>query len=353
MLVSGSCKETHLLLIMDDESEHLVHLVEVLANVASTLLSTQIIRQQSLLELHLPAHHVRGDLVTAVLIFRKFPSYFLQQLDSNRKWNPKYLVLICLDEQLNTTGVLSFPVIQRSEFVFLLQGSVKLNMHHIGAFTSLPLQTDSRGKRLLKAPLGVWKEDQFSTRESVFPERFESFDGHELQLSTWCDDTPFLYFDKNGVCTGQNLDTLDIIANKYNFTYDLQIKPEDGLWAYKENETWFGLLGGLEHGGKDLAINSFFLNRENFHDFDMVYPYQVQGFAFLIILPRPLPNWRKLLYPFTVEVWVAVMCCALLAPSLLGLFVRWFNPVQDTINLVIKVIAIVFSLHFPNCTLAM
>ncbi|XP_063876884.1 glutamate receptor ionotropic, kainate glr-3-like [Scylla paramamosain] len=335
--MSGSCKETHVMLVVDDESEHLVHLAEVLASVENTLLSTQIMRQQTLLELHLPAYHVRGDLVTAVLIFQKHPDSFLLQLHSNTEWNPKYLVLICLNKQLNATSLFTVPVIQRSEFIFLLQSSMKRNKRLVVTYTSFPLQADSRGKKLVKSSLGIWKPDRFATRESVFPERFENFGGHVLQLSTWCDDTPFMYLNKNGVCIGESLDALEIIANKHNFAYVVQLKPEDELWGYIENGTWVGLMGGLERGEKDLTINAIVLNWERGHDFDFAYPYQTEGFAFMIALPPPLPSWRRLFYPFTGEVWGGVVGAALLAPSLFGLLARWFNPVQDPINLALKI----------------
>ncbi|XP_045130008.1 glutamate receptor ionotropic, delta-2-like [Portunus trituberculatus] len=336
-LMSGSCKGTHAVLVVDDESQHLAHLEQVLASVEDTLLSTQIMRQQTLLELRLPSYHVRGDFVTAVLIFQKHPDSFLLQLHFNADWNPKYLILISLNKQLNVTSLLTTPVIQRSEFIFLLQTSGKRNKLLITAYTSFPLQANSLGKQLVKASLGSWKPDRFATRESVFPKRFENFGGHVLQLSTWCDDTPFMYQNENGVCIGQSLDALEIIADKYNFTYVVQLKPEDELWGFIENGTWVGLMGGLEHGGKDLTINAIVLNWERGRDFDFVYPYQTEGFAFMIFLPPPLPSWRRLLYPFTGEVWGGVLAAALLAPSLLGLLLRWFNPVQDHISLALKI----------------
>ncbi|MPC32864.1 Glutamate receptor ionotropic, kainate 1 [Portunus trituberculatus] len=110
-----------------------------------------------------------------------------------------------------------------------------------------------------------------------------------------------MYQNENGVCIGQSLDALEIIADKYNFTYVVQLKPEDELWGFIENGTW------------------------------------TEGFAFMIFLPPPLPSWRRLLYPFTGEVWGGVLAAALLAPSLLGLLLRWFNPVQDHISLALKI----------------
>lgn len=136
----------------------------------------------------------------------------------------------------------------------------------------------------------------------LFPIRYDSFDGTHLHLGSWCDDYPFLYPEASlrkivgeeelpGDCVGSNLDLLDIIASKLNFSYSVQMEPADYKWGFKENGTWNGMLGDLTYNNKDLVINSFLLRHDILDDFDISYQYQMESIVFLLAIPQTVPQW--------------------------------------------------------------
>lgn len=84
--------------------------------------------------------------------------------------------------------------------------------------------------------------------------RYDNFDGAVLHIGSWCDDYPFLYPEASlqkimggkekeeqgellGECVGSNIDLLDIIASKLNFSYTVQMEPADYNWGFRENGT--------------------------------------------------------------------------------------------------------------------
>ncbi|KAK4308619.1 hypothetical protein Pmani_019678 [Petrolisthes manimaculis] len=128
-----------LLLITDDHTQLLLDLDQARASLMAVFLATQ----HSLLHTPRPLHHTKATLLTAILLFHQDPTDFLLLLADNTNWNPNYLVLFCLNPNLNTTTVLSQPVVQRSHFILLLHTAVQAGHHRIYAYTSLPMQVSA------------------------------------------------------------------------------------------------------------------------------------------------------------------------------------------------------------------
>lgn len=290
-----------------------------------------------------------GAAVTPVVVFLEDPLALLDALSADHEWGPTCLVLVCLSAEAKMTSILGHPTVQRSEFIFALQATRKNGVADFEASTSLPMNRDSRGRSMVKSPLGLWDPRAFSNRRDIFPPRFNDFEGQVLELATWCDDTPFLYF-QDGECTGANIEAFRMIADKLNFSFDVQMEPADQNWGSIENGTWIGMMADLERNGKHVAINYFLLNTDRARDFDFTYPYHSEGFAFMIHLPPPLPNWNRVLYPFSAGMWGAVIASTCFVATSLALLLRYVDDARDASSTTIKVLHEMcnFASIFPN-----
>ncbi|KAK4304505.1 hypothetical protein Pmani_023544 [Petrolisthes manimaculis] len=317
--------------------QRLVELNEMVEAAEISLTPILLTNQTALLRGHHPHHHIKGTQLTAILLFHHDPTLFLSLLDTNTFWNPSHLILFCLNPHLNTTSLLTMPVVQRSQFVLYMNLNFHLNRLSLFAYTSFPLQLDNAGLPLLKVPLGPWSLSRFPSLQSLFPSRFNDFGGLELQLSSWCADEPFLYFDKQGRCIGQNLDALEIIGDKHNFTFVPQDIPSDYQWGDLVNGNWTGMFGDILYRGKHMVVSSMPLNYERARDFDFVYPYYANGFGFLLRLPPPMPQWKNILYPFSTLMWGLVVVMTLTLAGSTGLLLSYFHHIKDPIAIIFKV----------------
>ncbi|KAK4329424.1 hypothetical protein Pmani_000182 [Petrolisthes manimaculis] len=335
-LLSGPLSGQDLLLVTDDYTQRLLDLDQVMEAAGASLTPVFLATQHSLLHTPRPAHHTKGTLLTALLLFHQDPTDFLLLLADNTNWNPSYLVLFCLNPNLNTTTVLSQPVVQRSHFILLLHPSVQAGRQRIYAYTSLPMQVSGRGRPLTKAPMGLWTQHNFHTRQSLFQPRFQNFGGYEVKVTSLCYDEPFLYFGGKYGCQGVNVDALHILSDKLGFKLSLSF-PDTIAWGYKVNGTWKGLLGILKYEEKDLNINVLQPNPDRNSDFDYIYPYWETNFSFMLVRPPPLPQWRNILYPFSTLMWGLVFTLVLVVPSLLAYLLHRINGITDPIGIAIKI----------------
>ncbi|KAK4293662.1 hypothetical protein Pmani_033652 [Petrolisthes manimaculis] len=346
-LLSGPLSGQDLLLVTDDHTQRLLDLNQVMEAAGASLTPVFLATQHSLLHTPRPAHHTKGTLLTALLLFYQDPTDFLLLLADNTNWNPSYLVLFCLNPNLNTTTVLSQPVVQRSHFILLLHPSVQADRHRIYAYTSLPMQVSGRGRPLTKAPMGLWTQHNFHTRQSLFQPRFQNFGGYVVKVTVLCYDEPFLYFrDEDGCqgsnvhapdfggkdfCQGINVDALHILAKKLGFRF-VMISPDEINFGEKVNGTWTGLFGQLMYENKDLNINVFQPNPDSASEFDYIYPYWDTSFSFLLILPTPLPQWTNILYPFSSLIWALIFVTTILVSCPLGLLLHHLFHLRDSVT---------------------
>ncbi|KAK4309320.1 hypothetical protein Pmani_019045 [Petrolisthes manimaculis] len=330
------------------EDERVLDLDVIVKRAAKNSVPTPILltTQRTLLYPHTtppPPHHTRGKLLATFLIFYRDPIQFLNLLAHNKDWNPQYLVLICLNARVNTTSVLSEAVVQRSQFILLLH---QQRNFHLQTYTSFPTQRNALGHSLIKAPLGRWTTNTYRTREWLFPPRFSDFGGQVLQVSALCADEPFVFRGKDGNCTGMNVDTLEIIADKlgFRFTFD---PPEDFEWGLKQNGTWNGLFGHMLYNDKHLIINEMQPTNDRANDFDYTYPYWEDGFAIMVPNPPSLPRWKNVLYPFSNQTWIFLLLTTVINSILLSLFLKYINSIDDPIGTSLKILAGLVSQAAP------
>ncbi|KAK4320333.1 hypothetical protein Pmani_008839 [Petrolisthes manimaculis] len=334
-LLSGPLSGQDLLLVTDDHTQRLLDLNQVVEAAGASLTPVFLATQHSLLHTPRPAHHTKGTLLTALLLFYQDPTDFLLLLANNTNWNPSYLVLFCLNPNLNTTTVLSQPVVQRSHFILLLHTAVQADRHRIYAYTSLPMQVSDRGRPLTKAPMGLWTQHNFHTRQSLFQPRFQNFGGYVMKVTVLCYDEPFLYFGGKDGCQGVNVDALHIIGDKLGFKFILS-SPDKISWGSNVNGTWTGLYGVLKYEEKDLSINPRRIKPDILSNFDFIYPYWDTNVAFMLMRPPPLPQWKNILYPFSTLMWGLVFTLVLVVPSLLAYLLYRINGIADPIGITLK-----------------
>lgn len=326
-LMKGPLVKDSFLFVFDAGSAQVLDVDSLVSSINANTSSVVLVNAyhlQSFLS-QAPVCFFRGSFLTTVLVFTENPLDFLKTL--NEDWNPDYLLLFSLNETLDSRNILKHETVQRSKYLTLIERERKTPLARFQVLTSRPLKPKDDGYAF-KSPMGLWDEGRYRTKTDVFPERFETFDGTVLHLGSWCDDFPFLY-PEGGRCMGTSFDLLNIIADKFNFSYTVQMETADHNWGSKENGTWTGMLGDLVYNNKDLVVNYFLLTEERNADFDTTYAYYSEGFAFALKIPPPVPQWRGLLYPFTRDMWITTICTTLLMVALLSLCLLLVPDTQD------------------------
>ncbi|KAA0186647.1 Ionotropic receptor 107, partial [Hyalella azteca] len=229
-------------------------------------------------------------------------------------WCPKKLVVLSLSADITLSKLINSRAIQCSKFVVIITPG-KTSQYSL-IYTTFPLQGNA-----LKL-LGRWNLQNFMNEELFFIDRFTTFSGSVLRLAAFCDDYPLLYPGHNGTCIGSNLDTLDIVKSHLNFTYTFELKPFDSKWGSNENGTWTGMFAELASNEKKLSVNYLTVVLDRYNAFDSTYPYKTEAFAFMARLPKPLPKWKSVLYPFARSTWISIGIVTLLVSVIFPILTR-------------------------------
>lgn len=127
-----------------------------------------------------------------------------------------------------------------------------------------------------------------------------------ISIATDLDDFPLFYLDATGTVRGLTLNIVDTLSVWLNFTYTTSSAP-DKLWGELENNSWTGLLGEVAKGNNNMTINFFIQSPERSKYFEASIPYMFEGFGFAAKMPDPLPPWKRLLQPFSLNVRMCVL----------------------------------------------
>ncbi|KAK3854771.1 hypothetical protein Pcinc_038770 [Petrolisthes cinctipes] len=148
-------------------------------------------------------------------------------------------------------------------------------------------------------------------KADLFPEQMGNFYGKKLKGSM-LDFKPFINYEKvegsRVVVPKPSLDVmiLNVIADKLNFTFDL-VMPEDGQWGYlREDGHWVGVVGDVEFRRANFSL-CLSLTLERLESVEFTRSYFRDPLTFLAAKSRPGDPWRKLLTPFSPEVWVSTL----------------------------------------------
>ncbi|KAF2364738.1 Ionotropic glutamate receptor [Trinorchestia longiramus] len=225
----------------------------------------------------------------------------------------RQLIVLSLNDNLEIWKIFQTKATYCSKFAVVIQCHELSNTASV--YVNFPLKENS-----IKL-LGMWSLETFRVKESLFLERFKTFSGSVLKVASLCDDFPLLYqINEDCSCRGSNLDALQVISSHLNFSFEYQINSSDFNWGSYENGTWTGLLADLVYNGRHIVINYFLLNLERYTYFDSTYPYRAEGFGFLAHLPTPLPQWKAVVLPFSLNTWISIGAAIIVVTIFFTLF---------------------------------
>ncbi|MPC29631.1 hypothetical protein E2C01_022874 [Portunus trituberculatus] len=190
---------------------------------------------------------LRGENIIHVAVFINDPRPFFMSVNIDTRWKPKYFLMYSL--------------------------SIKDEV----------------------ASLGVWSLAAHQSH-NIFVDRFPTFEGYRFLLGTWFYDFPYLHQAKNkpeGEGDGVQVEVLNALATKLNYTFDLTTEPPDEKWGSFENGSWNGMLGMVHREEKNFTVNYFGYTNKRIEDFDATVSYWMEGFGLALLEPQPLPKWRK------------------------------------------------------------
>ncbi|XP_066961932.1 glutamate receptor ionotropic, kainate glr-3-like [Macrobrachium rosenbergii] len=235
--------------------------------------------------------HVMDESVTEHLIdltsYRAFYAILLISIDASCK--TRYLM-----------GVLRTPFLALLCPVYVRALDEETNSSDFKIYSWQPFHPSEKSLEI-----GTWSPSSILTWSDLFVDRFPSFHGIQLLVSSDYADIPFLFKNSQEKVDGLSKRLMDVLSEWLNFTYTLSAKAKDGRWGAYENGTWTGMLGDVWREVKNLTINSFAITEERSRDFAFTGAYYRAGFGFIMRQPFPLPKWRSLTYPLRLVVWGA------------------------------------------------
>ncbi|XP_068207781.1 ionotropic receptor 21a-like [Palaemon carinicauda] len=325
-VIVGSLSDKNLVLYIDESiNSHLIQsLLMTLINHNISIVLVDLKDDASLWCEEQTSEVLRGSAFIHVIVFQSDPTRFFQDL--SLRWNPRYLLLYSLlQEPFHILMDDSFKDIEKLTLVTALQPRIETGRPNdvVGVYTLLPF---SRREPLRLINVLDSRIKSVSLKD-IFVDRFESFEGYEFHLGTWYDDFPYLYQSKTepeGVGDGVEVEMLDAIALVLNYSYTLTTEPPDLKWGAFDNGSWTGMLGMVHRKDKNFTVNYFGITGERVNAFDASVSYWMEGFGMCMMSPPPLPKWRGLYYPFTPNIWLAVV--------LTTVFVIILMAVQDRLQ---------------------
>ncbi|TPP66317.1 hypothetical protein FGIG_06186, partial [Fasciola gigantica] len=108
---------------------------------------------------------------------------------------------------------------------------------------------------------------------------------------------------------GLGVDLLDIVANTFNFRYELYV-PADGQYGdLGPGNKWTGLIGGLQRGEIDMAVAMLTMTSERAGVVDFLGPFMRSRWSILINHPPVASKAFKIYEPFDVYTWPFTCVC--------------------------------------------
>ncbi|KAL1455588.1 hypothetical protein WDU94_009672, partial [Cyamophila willieti] len=181
--------------------------------------------------------------------------------------------------------------------------------------------------------LGTWSTS-FGLNHSRTVEQMDKEYKEKIENRTFIVSTklvaPYLTEDpKTGALSGYSKDLIDLIAQEYNFTYELKLEPDNkiGNWNPVTGK-WDGLVGNLQEQKADLAICDLTITSERRNAVDFTMPFMTLGISILYRKPpKETPDLFSFLEPLSFDVWV-YMATAYLGVSLLLFFLARCTPYE-------------------------
>lgn len=161
----------------------------------------------------------------------------------------------------------------------------------------------------------IWRQETPLTSIKAVWTSLEDFGGHEFHVGTlpWSHhvlgdkeaappDAPATYTNY----WGYEVDLLNSVANKLNFTYTVS-NVADGKWGHIEADaTWSGMVAQAAFGDVDFVICDMFLTYIRVKMFDPTISFDKDYMVFVAPNPGQYPKYLALIRPFDSLVWILV-----------------------------------------------
>lgn len=107
---------------------------------------------------------------------------------------------------------------------------------------------------------------------------------------------------------------LKVLSKSLNFKMKI-LAPADGEWGREtENGSWTGLVGMVLRNESDIGIGGLAVTEKRHKVIDYSAPYRYTYLTFATNLSPKLPKFTAFLYPFTLELWIALAMLLIAMP---------------------------------------
>lgn len=233
---------------------------------------------------------------TAIIFSASSSSDWLEVFEES--WGFQTVIVMTDTKQTAENAVPNFIVERAVDLLFLEQKKDYQNNEYIAFYTFDPFAGEE-GERIL---LGDLITIDFSTRNSVFPDRFRNFEGATIHIASDKDDAPLIMEEDDGSTIGMNVEIVDLFSKWLNFNYTTTLFANDTNWGAFVDGTYNGLLGDVLRKDKNFTMNYLTITERRLKYFDVSVPYFWEGYGFALKNPPPVPAWRNLLFPFSLQV---------------------------------------------------
>ncbi|GFT36797.1 uncharacterized protein NPIL_471651 [Nephila pilipes] len=148
--------------------------------------------------------------------------------------------------------------------------------------------------------------------------RVTTFDSKEMKV----------HKNGNGEYTFSGLEGryLDTLLKALNLQFEV-ILPKEKEWGRQlDDGNWTGMIGKIQKGSADLALNYLSMNEQRAKVVDFSTVYTSEEITFVIEKPGTYPVSMAFLYPFDTVIWITICIILLLMP----LFLLYLFRTKDT-----------------------
>ena len=158
--------------------------------------------------------------------------------------------------------------------------------------------------------INTFKNGKFSKLISnFFPEKMKNLHNCLIKVVTSNQSTPYIIIKNrdNGTVeyVGAGMKLIQTLSEIFNFEIELILFGPEGFLHL--NGSSGGSLKAMMDGQADLSVISWWLNSKRLKFFDASTPYFFDKIAFIIPPGVEFSSFEKLIFPFQVDSWIAIM----------------------------------------------